>query len=697
MTRRTHAAAAGTFAAAVVLASASLGAQGFPASAPAPLPVRPAQLPPFQEATLSNGVRLLVIESHRQPVVSMSLAFTAGGSADPAGKEGVASMVAGLLTKGAGTRTADEISAAIEGAGGSLAAGAGVDFFTVGADALTPSASLAFGLLADAAARPTFPEKEVELARTQSLSALQLALSQPATIASRTFNRELYGRSAYARSATPASVRAITRADLLAFQQARLRPQGALLVVAGDLSLATARTLAEQAFKGWTGAPAAAPAFVAPAPRTAREIVLVHRPGSVQSNILVGNTTFGPNDPSLYAATVANTVIGGGADARLFLILREQRSWTYGAYSNLGSNLHLGSFQASAEVRNAVTDSVLGELLSQLRRAGAEPVSAAEIDAAKNALTGSFPLSIETADQVAAAVTNARLLGRPADFVQTYRTRLSAVTPAQLTAAAKRVVRPEQALVVVVGDGTQIYEKLRAFGPVRIVTAEGAPLTAAALMAPAAPTAKVALAPLAPFRDSVTMLVQGNAFGYQVKSLEKAGTGFRYTEKSVLGPLGTQTTTVTLAADGTTQAVAQTGQMQGQATKIDLAYAGGRVKGSATTPSATGPKSITVDTTVAAGTIDDNALAAIMPSLAWAPGAKFTMNVFQSGKGTPVVMTLTVAGTESVTVPAGTFPAYRAEMTGGERAVTFYVGTAAPHRVLRTTLAGVPVEFVLAK
>ena len=663
--------AATIVAAALVSAStaASLGAQGtFPTTAPAPLPVRPAQLPPFQEATLTNGVRLLVIESHRAPVVSMSLSFNAGSASDPSGKEGVADIAAGLLTKGAGSRSADEISAAIEGAGGSIGAGAGTDFLTVRADALAPSAALAFGILADAAARPTFPDKEVELARTQTLSALQLQFSQPAAIAARTFARELYGRASYARNATPASVKAITRADLVAFQQARLRPQGALLVVAGDITLAQARSLAEAAFKGWMGTPAPAPAFVAPAARTARQIVLVHRPGSVQSNILVGNTTFAPNDPTLYAATVANTVLGGGSDARLFLILRERKSWTYGAYSSLAQNKNLGFFQASAEVRNAVTDSVLGELLSQLRRVGTEPVSAAEIDAAKSALTGSFPLTIETADQVAAAVTNARLLGRPADFVQNYRTRLAAVTPMQITEAARRVVRPEQALVVVVGDGSQIYDKLVQFGPVRIVTPDGAPLTPADLKAPVA--GKLALAPLVPFRDSLVMMVQGNVFGAQVNALEKTATGFTYTERASLGPIGSQTTIVSIAADGSPRTVAQTGQVQGQAMKIDLAYANGRVKGSATVPSQTGPKSSTIDTTVAAGTFDDNSITALVPSLAWSPTAKFTMLVFSAGKGTSSTMTLAVTGTESVTVPAGTFQAYKAELTGGPQLVT---------------------------
>jgi hypothetical protein len=409
----------------------------------------------------------------------------------------------------------------------------------------------------------------------------------------------------------------------------------------------------------------------------------------------VGNTTFAPNDPSLYAATVANKILGGGSDARLFLILREQKSWTYGAYSNLAQNRNLGYFQATAEVRNAVTDSVLGEMLSQLDRIGTQPATGVEIEAAKNALTGSFPLTIETVDQVAAQVTSARLLGRPADYVQNYRTRLAAVTPAQITAAADRVIRPDRALIVVVGDGQQIYDELTKFGPVKIVAPDGTPLTPADLKPAAA--GKLALAPLAPFRDSLVVMVQGKEFGYQVKSLEKTADGFRYMETQSLGPIGTSSMTATFSAAGEPRTVTRTGKLGGQDVKGDVVYTAGRVKGSSTTPTQQGPKTVTFDTTVAAGTLDDASFGALLPSLAWAPNAKITANIFSASKGMATPVTLAVTGTESVTVPAGTFQAYHVDLTGGEAPLTIYVTVAAPHRVIRVAPVGQPVEFVLAK
>nr|MBA3672818.1 insulinase family protein [Gemmatimonadaceae bacterium] len=431
-----------------------------PSKAPPPGPVKPAAIPAFQEATLPNGLRILLVESKRQPVVSLALMLPAGNSYDPAGKEGLASLAATLLTKGAGTRTADQISAAIEGVGGSIGAASAVDFLTVRSNVLTENAPLAFELVGDAIARPTFAPSEVELARTQSLSALQLEQSRPAALAERYFARQLYGAHPYGKRSSPATVRSISADDLRAFQRTRLVPGGALLVVAGDISMARAKELAQRSLSSWAGQRAAVEKRPAPTTRTATEILLVHRPGSVQSNIIVGNLTFPPSSPSWYALTVANRILGGGSDSRLFLSLREKRSWTYGAYSSLARSNDIGAVSATAEVRNAVTDSALTELLSIERSLATTAVTKDELEEAKNALVGSLPLQLETAQGIAEQVGRYTMLGLPKDYLRTLRPRLAAVSASELQAAVKGYVRPEQALIVVVGDGAHIYEKL---------------------------------------------------------------------------------------------------------------------------------------------------------------------------------------------------------------------------------------------
>lgn len=685
--------AAATFALGVAPA---IAAAQFPTTPPAAGPIKPAQLPPTHETTLPNGVRLLVVESHKLPVLSINMAFRAGDFTDPAGKEGLATLTAVLLTRGAGSRTAEQMSEAIESVGGNLGAGAGPDVLAVTANGMSTDAELIFGLVGDALARPTFDPKELDLARTQTLSALQLQNSNPAAIAARIFNHELYGSLPYGKSESPASVQAITRDDILGFHRTRIRPQGALLVVAGDIDLATATRLANAAFQGWTGAPAPLPALGAPRARSRTQIVLVNRPSSVQANILVGYPTFVSSDPRRYALTVANRVLGGGAHARLFTILREQKSWTYGSSSAVADVRGVGDFTASVAARNEVADSALVEILAQLKRIRNEPISAREFEDAKNAITGSYPLGLETARQLANAIATARLLGLPTNYVTTYRNRIASVTPASVQAALRQLVRPDGAVIVVVGDAAVLRDRLAKVAPVRVVDPNGD-----AIVAAATPAKRIGVSidasKLVAGRDSSAIILQGNPFGSAVKILERGPGAITVTERAVLGAMMSQSTTLTLSPTGEVRAVMQTGTMQGQATKIDATYANGRVKGSATTASQSGPKSVTFDTTVAPGTIDENAITAIIPGLPWSKTAAFSIPVFSPGEGISKTFNMRVTGTGSVTVPAGTFDAYTVEMTGGQLPLMFYVTTAEPYRIVKSAPVGAPIEIVLVK
>jgi zinc protease len=682
--------------AALVAFGPMAGRAQYPTTPPAAAPIRPAAFPPYQQATLPNGLRMIVVQSKKQPVVSVSLSFNAGSAHDPAGKSGLAEMAAGLLTKGAGKRSADEIAAAIEGVGGSIGAGTDEDFLTLRADALANDARLAFELVADAAIRPAFPDKELELLRSQSLSGLQLELSQPASLATRALLKGLYGAHPYSRRPDAASVKAITRDDLVQFQKTRLRPSGALLVVAGSLSLAEAQKLASTAFAGWAGAPATTAAGATPPARSTAEIVLVHKPGAVQSNIVAGNLTWMPTDPRRYAAAVGTRLLGGGADSRLFLILREQKSWTYGAAARLVRQRGVGHFEATTEVRTDVTDSALVELLAQLKRMSAEAIAADELERVKNAMTGAFPTTIETASQVAGQVASATLYGLPSDFVATYRQKLAAVTAKDVQAAAKVAIRPDAALIVVVGDGAKLYAKLKAIAPVSIVSAEGTSLTPDDLVVKAA-ALDLALDRLVARTDSFAIFVQGNPFGYQTSKLERVDGGWKYSEATRLSTFIQQNTEVRFTDKMVMQSVSQTGKVQGQDTKIDVTYALGRAKGSAAIPGQAGVKTIAVDADVPVGAIDDNLVTVILPALKWAAGAKFTIPIFQPGKGSVNAIVLTVAGEESVDVPAGKFDAYKVGATGGDSPLTIWVEKAAPNRLLKLAIAGQPVEFRLVK
>ena len=684
------------FFAGLALALVTPAAAQYPTSPPPAGAITPARFPPFQEVVLANGMRLVLIENHAQPVLSVTLTVPAGGVYDPVGKEGLASMVAQLLTKGAGSRSADEIAATIEGVGGSLNAGAGRDFLTIDADVLAPQAELAFELLADAIVRPTFPQAELELIQTQTLSGLQLEQSQPDAIASRFFARHVYGRHPYSRRPTEASTRAITRDDLVRFQRQRLKPGGGLLVLAGDITLARARTLATRAFAGWTGRAPVQAVFPAPPTRTAPEIVLVNRPGSAQSNIVIGNTTFRPADPQYYAAAVANQILGGGSDSRLFLVLREQKGWTYGAYSGLDRPRGIGTFQATAEVRTEVTDSALREMLSQITGLGYTPLPDSELAGAKGSLVGRFPLTIETATQVAGAVTQAKLLGLPTNYLQTYRTRLAAVTGAQVRAASRAMMHTRNPLIVVVGDAAKIYQSLLPIAPVRLFTVTGDSLDPAQLTTHAG-ALDLDVNKLVALRDSFVVMVQGNPMGWQRSALTRTEEGFTWTEETAIGTFVQQSTEVALGRDAMVRAVRQRGKTQGKDTHINLTYTDGHVVGDAVVAAQPEFKTLAIDTTVAPGTLDDNSIQALLPALPWSANAQWTMPVFAGGQNQVITMTLAVRGTETVAVPAGSFEVYRAEMTGGPATVNFFVTTAAPHRLVKVTLVGAPMEFQLAR
>lgn len=664
---------------------------------PAPLPMRELLFPPFTEFEMGNGLRVVVVPSEKQPVVTMRLSVLAGSLYDPAGKNGMADLVAGLLTKGAGSRDAESFAEAIEHVGGSLNAAAGPDFLTVETAVLANDRELAMGLMADALLRPAFPPEEVELLRTQTLSGLALARSQPDAIAGRIFARRVYGEHPYGRRADEASVRAITRQDLVDFHAARMRPAQALLVLAGAIDSAEALRLAEQAFGAWSGRGAAAP-LARPAPQRARtEIVLVHRPGSVQSNIIVGNTTWMPTDTRGYALAVANQILGGASDARLFQILREQRGWTYGAYSDISRARGIGSFTATAEVRTEVTDSALVELLRQVQRMGSEPVPVAEFERQRQTMVGRFPLQVETPGQVAAQLANARLLGLPVDYVQTYRQRIAAVTPEQAQAAARSGMRADAALVVVVGDGTALRERLARIAPVTMVDVDGEPIIENATAAAPSPLL-IDRARLQAGTDSFTVLVQGQPFGFQFMALTRTLDGWEFFERSSLGPIIQQTTTVRFSPELEMWSTEQRGRFQGNDLRLNVTYADGQARGEGITPGNGAMQNVRyADIAVPTGTIDDNLLVGMLPYFKWSLGATIPVSVFASGKGVVESRRFRVVSEEEVTVPAGTFRAYRVAYEGGEAPGTYWIEVAAPHRVLKFGPQSVPLEFVRAR
>lgn len=451
---------------------------------PAPLASRPVQFPAFTESQLPNGMRLLVVQNRALPLVSLDLYVRSGAAADPQDKLGVAQMTAALLDKGTATRNAVQIAETVEGVGGSMGAFSGVDNLTVSVGVLSDQLPLAFELLSDVVLNPTFPEQELETSRAQQIAGLRASLGQPGTLASRMFDQQVYGAGhPYGRQRTPQSVAALTRDDVVAYHRTHVVPSNAMLVVAGDVTPEQAQAMARRYFGSWSGGPAPEDRFGTPPARERAEIFLVHRPGSVQSSIYVGHPGLQADNPDYYAAQVLNMVLGLSGDSRLEEILRGQHGWTYGARSRYNRLLGGGTYLASTDVRVAVTDSALAELMVQLRRIRDEAVPQAELDRAKSYLTASFPGTVETPGQAAASLAATRLLGLPAEHLTSYPERIAAVTVADVQRVARQYLHPDRAVIVVVGDATQILERLRPLAPVSVFSVEGAPIDPATLQA----------------------------------------------------------------------------------------------------------------------------------------------------------------------------------------------------------------------
>lgn len=667
-------------------------AQEAPRTPPAPLPERPVDFPEFQELSLPNGLQMIVVEHHGQPIVNLNLYVRGGSAAEPADRAGLASLASSLLTRGTPTRNAQEIAETIEGVGGRLNAFAGGDWMNVSSTVLLEHAPLAFDLLQDVVLNPTFPEDELESERRRTLSGLRAQLGQPGAIAQRRFLETIYGQHPYGVSAVPETVERITREDLVAYHQAHFAPENALLVISGAVSADQARDMAMQHFGDWQGQAQATGDFPALPSRDRMNIYLVHRPGSVQSTISIGHEGVSPGHPDYFALQVLNKILGQGADARLFQILREERGWTYGAYSRFTRPQDVGYFSASAEVRTEVTDSSVVELLHQLRRLRTEPIPREEFDAAVSYLAGSFPLRIETPGQIASQVAQARMLGLSPDDVTEYRARIMDVTPDDVRRAAQAHVRPDEAAIIVVGDATHILEGLEAIGPVTLFDVEGRPLDRSALEVRAAEE-RFDATRLAERTVTYQFMVQGSPMGTVRNELRRDG-GDWVATSTLESPMMGQSTEMRFGAEDFAPRMTTQQVQQGPMTmSTDLRVEGGRIMGRAEMPEQMGG-SRDIDVEMVEGALLPGMDPYVIAAADLSVGRSFTLPVFNTTSGEITNVSYEVTGTEEVTVPAGTFATYRVNIAGTQP-MTVYVTQDVPHLMIRQEFAGQPIAIEL--
>lgn len=428
--------------------------------------------PPLQRARLDNGVEVVLAERHEVPVVQISLQFDAGYAADSAGKPGTASFTMAMLDEGAGKYGALEFAAAAEALGAQISAGAGLDTATIGLSALSEKLDPSLALFADVVLRPRFASAELERVRKQWLARIAQEKTRPQAIAFRLLPPLLYGEGhAYAIPFTGSgyedAIAGLQREDLLAFQRDWLRPDNATLLVVGDTTLAQILPLLNAHLGAWQtpAAPPPAKNLAEVARPQAPRVYLVDQPGAIQSNILLGELVGSTTEDTALDFNLANAVLGGTFTARINMNLREDKHWSYGAYSFAVDAKGQRPWIVSAPVQIDRTVEAIGEIRREIAAfaQGQGPATAAEVEKIKNLNIRALPGAYETAGAVLGAISGIVAYHRPDDYVLREKARTEAMTVAQVRTAAA-TLDPDRLTWVIVGDLSKIEQPIRALG-----------------------------------------------------------------------------------------------------------------------------------------------------------------------------------------------------------------------------------------
>jgi zinc protease len=397
--------------------------------------------------------------------VTLRLLVRAGAADDPSGKAGVASLAAALLDQGTATRTAAGIADTIDSIGGSLEAAALTDVSVATVVVLKDGLGVGLDLLSDVVRHPAFDPSEVDRQRRQALSGLAVSAADPDSVASAVFDRLVYGAHPYGQPAlgTPRSLAAISADDLRAFHARYFAPNNAFFAIAGDVEPGEAFDAAERAFGGWERREVVPPPALEPPP-PARRVVIVDKPDAVQTEIRVGQRTIPRTHPDHLALDLAIRILGGAGSNRLQRVLRSERGLTYGAEADLDALVQAGDFVAATDTRTETTAEVLRLVVDEIATLRREGVSARELSDAQAALTGSFPLTIETPEAVAWQVLDVLSHGLPPSDLDTFRERVLAVTVEDVERAARTCLRPERLSIVLVGNARAFASRLTGLG-----------------------------------------------------------------------------------------------------------------------------------------------------------------------------------------------------------------------------------------
>nr|MBI1228614.1 insulinase family protein [Cytophagales bacterium] len=430
---------------------------------PEPGPAPEIELGDAASFTLENGLKVFVVENRKLPRVAFSLIF----DRDPIlekDKAGMLNIFGEMIMGGTENRSKDMLDEEIDFIGASLSASSTSLF----ASSLKKNQDKILELMTDVLYNPTFPQEELEKLKKQAITGLAASKDDPNAISGRLTAALNYGKDhPYGETQTEATIQAITVADIKNYYDTYFKPNIGYLAIVGDITEEEAESLVKKHFQSWEKEEVPVHSYPIPGGPDQNKVALVDRPASVQTVVnitypLVMNT----NHPDFMTTRLLNYILGGGASSRLFMNLREDKGYTYGAYSSIGSDKLVTSFSARASVNQAATDSAVHEFLVEIEKMVKEGVTEQELVAAKANLSGSFGRSLESPSTIASFAINTQRYGLPEDFYATYLQRLNAVTVEQVNAAAKKYLKPENVYITAVGNAKEIEEKLKRFGEV---------------------------------------------------------------------------------------------------------------------------------------------------------------------------------------------------------------------------------------
>ena len=458
---------------AALLLAAPASAQEFPSTPPAPGEPQPFSLPEVRSFTLDNGLEVTLVPYGALPKVSVSVAIGVGNAAEGDGEAGLADFAADILTEGTASLSAEQIAASAASMGGSVYSGAGLDQTTVGGRALSEFAPDMVRLVADLTMNPAFPEDAFARLQSDALRGAAIARSRPGTLAQAAFRRALYGAHPYATMVLPqpADIQAATLEGARQFYATHYGPQRSHVYVAGLFDPEAVEAAIRESFGAWEAD--AAPMERPEVPtETGRQILLVDQPGAAQSNVIVGLPTIGPGEEREIALDVTNALLGGSFGSRITRNIREDKGYTYSPGSSVSSRLGGSYWAETAAIQTPFTGPAIREILYEIDSLATNPPAQEELEGIQNYLAGTFVLQNSSADGIAGFLRYLDLYGIERDYLEDYVREVYAVTPEDVSAAARDLIRSDDLLIVVVGDREVVEPQLAEFGEVTVTTLE---------------------------------------------------------------------------------------------------------------------------------------------------------------------------------------------------------------------------------